>query len=79
MMKSDNLTDSKCHLGSGSMKKTTRFLRRKEILEIIGVSNVTLWRWIDKGAFPKSYQLGENSVGWKDNEVNEWIENRTAI
>jgi len=60
-------------------QKTTRFLRKKEILEIIGVSNVTLWRWIDKGAFPKSYELGENSVGWKDNEVNEWIENRLTI
>lgn len=79
MMKSNDLTDSKCYLRSKGMKKTTRFLRRKEILEITGVSNVTLWRWIDKGAFPKSYQLGENSVGWKDNEVNEWIENRTAI
>jgi len=61
------------------MKKTTRFLRRKEVLEITGVSYVTLWRWMDKGRFPKSFQLGENSIGWKDDEVNEWIENRKQI
>jgi prophage regulatory protein len=61
------------------MKKTTRFLRRKEVLEITGVSYVTLWRWMDKGTFPKSFQLGENSIGWKDDEVNEWIENRKQI
>ena len=56
--------------------KTTRFLTRKEVLAITGRSNPTLWRWTKAGTFPKPYKLGENSVGWKDDEVKEWVSSR---
>jgi len=57
-------------------KKISKFLTRKEILEITGKSNPTLWRWTKAGTFPKPYKLGENSVGWKDDEVREWVSSR---
>lgn len=73
------LTEFKCQLGLNAMKnyKTpTKFLTRKEILEITGKSNPTVWRWTKAGTFPKPYKLGERSVGWKDNEIQEWIASR---
>ena len=56
--------------------KTAKFLNTKEILEIIGKTNPTLLQWTKAGTFPKPYKLGKNSVGWKDNEVQEWIDTR---
>ena len=56
--------------------KKVKFLTRREVLEITGKSNPTLWRWTKAGTFPKPYKLGESSVGWKDNEIHEWIGTR---
>ena len=41
-------------------KKKSKFLTRKEILEITGKSNPTLWRWTKAGTFPKPYKLKES-------------------
>jgi prophage regulatory protein len=53
-----------------------KILRFPQLREIIPVTNVTLWRWEKAGKFPKRVQLGGNSAGWLEKEVNEWIEQR---
>jgi len=55
-----------------------RVLRTPEVLEIVGVSSTTLWRWVSAGTFPASRQIGPNVVGWLESEVEEWIAERTA-
>ena len=35
-----------------------RILRLPEILEITGVSNATIWRWVNSGDFPAPVKLG---------------------
>jgi prophage regulatory protein len=31
-----------------------------------------------RGKFPKRVQLGDNTVGWVEQEIDEWIANRLA-
>jgi prophage regulatory protein len=53
-------------------------MRRKEILELLGISNTTLWDWIRKGRFPAPIDLGPNSRAWLADEVNTLIDQRRA-
>ena len=32
----------------------------------------TLWRWEQKGIFPKRVRIGPNSVAWYSNEIEAW-------
>ena len=55
-----------------------RIIRKPELLNIIGLSDPTIWRMEKNGDFPKRLRLGGNSCGWLEAEVNEWIEERLA-
>lgn len=48
----------------------------REVLQITGLSRPTIYRRIADKSFPASIKLGENSVGWKDTAVYEWLEAR---
>jgi len=54
----------------------TKFLKRKKVLEISGLSSSALYRAIAAGAFPRPRRLGARSVAWREDEVLEWIETR---
>ena len=51
-----------------------RILREPEVLKMVGLSRVTIWRWQRDGKFPKRRRLGASAVGWLETEVEEWIE-----
>lgn len=53
-----------------------KFLKRKEVLAIIGRSSSSMYRDIASGAFPRPRRLGARSVAWREDEVLEWIETR---
>jgi prophage regulatory protein len=53
-----------------------RIIRKKEVLDLVGLSDVSVWRWERAGKFPKRIQLGGNSVGWLESEIQAWIQNR---
>jgi predicted DNA-binding transcriptional regulator AlpA len=57
-----------------------KLLSKKDVLELIGVSNVTLWSMIRRGDFPPARQLGpdgaqHSKIGWIDCEVYEVLAN----
>lgn len=57
-----------------------KIMRRKEVLQAVGASNATLWRWEKDGFFPARRQLSPGgSVGWLSSEVEEWIKNRPVV
>ena len=58
------------------MENKTVVIRRKKLLELIGVSAATQWRMEKAGLFPARRRLGKASVGWILSEVEEWINNR---
>jgi prophage regulatory protein len=52
-----------------------KILRINQVLDLTGLSRATLWRREREGTFPQRVQLGANSVGWKSDEVLQWLEN----
>jgi prophage regulatory protein len=54
-----------------------KFLRRSEVCERTGLSYPTVWRLERVGKFPARRELGPNSVGWLEDEINSWIKSRT--
>jgi prophage regulatory protein len=50
-----------------------RIIRKPEIRERLHISDATVWRWEKAGNFPKRIQLGGNSVGWIEDEIESWI------
>ena len=53
-----------------------RMLRFADVIARTGLSRTTLWRLERVGAFPKRIRLGANSVGWIEEEVDDWINSR---
>jgi len=53
-----------------------RFLRATEVAEKVGLSQTTIWRLERDGDFPRRRQLGPNSVGWLESEIEEWMASR---
>ena len=53
-----------------------RFMRMREVIEMLGVRRATIYRWMDAGDFPRSIALGGNSIAWSEKSVQEWMESR---
>lgn len=53
-----------------------KYLRLPELLALLGVSCVTVWRWEKQGHFPKRRKLGPRIVGWREDEILEWCASR---
>lgn len=64
------------------MEKNTenreRVIRKPELLNIVGLSDPTIWRMEKAGSFPKRLRLGGNSCGWLETEIVAWLSERAA-
>ncbi len=56
-----------------------RLLRTDQVEERTGLSRTTLWRLERKGEFPVRRQIGANSVGWLEEEIDQWIVSRPTV
>ena len=61
--------------------KGRRILRPKEVRERVGYGRTMLWAKSrdPNDAFPSPIQLGVNSIGYFEDEINEWLENRPRV
>jgi len=55
-----------------------RFLRKKHVVEMIGLSYVHILRLEKQRKFPKRVVLGPSAVGWVEAEVEEWMKARVT-
>jgi prophage regulatory protein len=53
-----------------------RIIRKPELLNMIGLSDPTIWRMEKEGKFPKRLRLGGNSCGWLESEITGWLTER---
>jgi prophage regulatory protein len=53
-----------------------RVLRAQELVELTGLSRSTIWRLERDGKFPERLHLSANIVGWNEDEVLEWLNDR---
>lgn len=54
----------------------TRVLRKRQVLEMTGLPNSTMYLYVSQGKFPKPIPLGVRSVGWLESEIREWINSK---
>ena len=69
-----------------SSKPKIRLIRLNEVLSRTGYGRTSIYRKMAEGTFPKSLKLGgppkdpstfdSRAIGWIENEVDQWIEDR---
>ena len=53
--------------------KSGAVIRTKEVMELLGVSRMTLHRWIEAGRFPQPLKANGRTFGFNYNSVIEWM------
>ena len=56
-----------------------RILSKKALKELVLYSPQHVARLEKAGLFPKRVQLGPNRVGWVEQEVLDWLEQRISL
>ncbi|WP_322414088.1 helix-turn-helix transcriptional regulator [Mesorhizobium huakuii] len=60
------------------MSEPNRIIRLRTVLARTGLSRSTIYRKITEGTFPAQIKISINGAGWRESEVNQWIENPVA-
>jgi|TARA_B100000315_G_scaffold111505_1_gene102289 predicted DNA-binding transcriptional regulator AlpA len=56
-----------------------KILNAKQVTQITNLSRVTLWRMERAGKFPQRISISPNRVGWRDDDINDWIDSRPQV
>ena len=55
----------------------TKVIRRlPHLVQRTTLSRTTIWRKVRAGEFPAPITLGVNSIGWPDEEIEAWLDDR---
>ena len=54
-----------------------RFIRTRQVLEMIGVGRTTLWKMVQEGSFPRPVRITERNSGYLLAAVEQWMQLRT--
>jgi len=52
----------------------SRILRIKEVKEVTGLSRTSIYRKMAAKEFPLAVKLATQTVGWRESEIERWIE-----
>ncbi|HEC11811.1 MAG TPA: AlpA family phage regulatory protein [Acidiferrobacteraceae bacterium] len=52
----------------------SKILRKNQVRELTGLSDRTIDRKEKAGEFPTRVLVSANAVGWREDEVNDWID-----
>ncbi|QQG36717.1 MAG: AlpA family transcriptional regulator [Micavibrio aeruginosavorus] len=55
------------------MESHNTILRLPQVITKTGISRSSIYDWMQKGTFPKAIKLGCRSVGWIEQEIDDWI------
>jgi prophage regulatory protein len=55
-----------------------RVIPEKTVVDVTGLDRVTIWRRERAGDFPKRIQLSPNRVGFFEDEIAAWLDERAA-
>lgn len=57
---------------------TDKILSRTEVVKVAGFSARTLYNEIASGRFPRQVQISQRRVGWRESDVQAWLNKRGA-
>jgi prophage regulatory protein len=52
----------------------SKILRLPSVLEISGLSRSSIYLRVAQGIFPKQVSLGARAIGWRESDIQTWIE-----
>lgn len=55
-----------------------RFIRQKELMQMLPFSPATLWRKVKAGTFVKPIKLSDRITAWNSVEVHAWLQAKEA-
>jgi prophage regulatory protein len=61
-----------------SKKKSRKLVGRREVLERVPLTYVTIWKMMQAGTFPRSREIG-GKVAWLESEIDAWIASRPIV
>ena len=56
----------------------TRILRIREVVQVTGMSRSAIYRKLSAKQFPEQVRLAPQTVGWRDTDVQAWLESLPA-
>lgn len=51
-------------------------LRIAEVSKRIGLARSSIWKMLSEGTFPQPYRLSGRAIGWRNVDVDEWLNTR---
>jgi prophage regulatory protein len=60
------------------MPKLRKFLRIGDVRDLTGLATSTIYDGVSKGTFPAPVKLTEKSVGWLEDDLASWMQQRIA-
>ncbi len=55
------------------------YLKPREVAELLGVDEVTLWRWRRDGSGPRYHRVGPRALRYAAADVSAYLESRAAL
>ncbi len=53
-----------------------RIIRSNTVTKRTGKSRVQIWRDVKAKKFPSPVEIGTNSIGWYEDEIDDWLASR---
>ena len=53
-----------------------KFLNKKEVIKLIGLSHSTIFRLQQENKFPQPIKLSANRVAWPEETILDWLKSR---
>lgn len=51
-------------------------IRINDVIKLTSMSNSTIYELIKSNDFPRPKRIGKRAVGWLENDIQNWIDNR---
>ena len=58
------------------MQMEPRILRLRDVQLATALSKATIYRLLNAAAFPRPIRLSSRAVGWRTEEIHEWLASR---
>jgi prophage regulatory protein len=55
---------------------SNKIIRLPAVKDQTGLSRSSIYLRMSKGKFPQSISLGDRAIGWLEEDINQWIEDR---
>jgi prophage regulatory protein len=60
-------------LDGATGRRDERLVRMPELLARTTLSRATIYRRMERGEFPRSIAIGQNSAAWYASDVDRWL------